>query len=299
MTAERALGQGGVVHGGARYEQRREERSWLSSRGTEGAYASTRYDLRCKAKVAGFEVAAHIASRHFSDVASLPFGQDLRRRVEALGRSVALPRGGLPLVLEPRVFAALLRDLAPHFAADRVAAGGFVAGRLGTRLARDRFVLADDPSLPSGLCSHPFDERGVPPARVTLVDDGVVRGLLHSPETARRAGTGPTGHVCCGELRPSNLVVRAGNRTRNMILADHPAYLVPDRLPAIDATTGRLRGEIPVVVVSAGQRAGAARARVDWDVAELLGAIAEMASDEERHDGADVPTALVVGLALG
>jgi predicted Zn-dependent protease len=297
-TAERALAQGGVVHAGVKYGQRREERAWLSTRGTEGAYASTRYDLRCKAKVAGAELVHHIASRHFSDIASLPFGQELRKRVESLGTAVTLPAGPLPVVLEPRVLADLVRDLAPHFAAERVAAGNFMSGRVGAAIGWSGLSLVDDPALPSGLFSHPFDERGVSPVRVTLVDDGVVRGLLHSPESARAAEARATGHTCCGETRPSNLVVRAGNRTRNMILAEHPAYLVPDRLPGIDRKTGRLRGEIPLVLGQASQRLGATKVKIDWHVADLLGALVELASDEERHVGVDAPTALVVGLQV-
>lgn len=296
--AERAFVQGGMRTKSLRYRQVREERAWMSTRGVEAHEAATRYEVAADVVVGDVEARHRIASRHFSDVASLPFGPELRRRVEPLTRAVALPTVPLPVVFEPRVVADLMRGLAPAFSAARVREGGFLAPLLGKRLASPLLHITDDAGLFGGLHTRAFDDRGVPPIAVTLLREGVVHGLFHDPESARGAGLRPTGHVTDAVLGPTNLIVRPGARTRNVILAELPAYLVLDRLPALDLVTGRLTGVVPVVVVEKGERIGAAKLEVDTDFARLLNGIREIAADQERVCDVDAPTTVFEAAAL-
>ena len=270
----------------------------MSTRGVEAHEAATRYEVAADVVAGDVEARHRIASRHFSDVASLPFGPELRRRVEPLTRSVALPGAPLPVVFEPRVVADLMRGLAPAFSAARVREGGFLAALLGKRLASPLLHLTDDAGLFGGLHTRAFDDRGVPPIAVTLLREGVVHGLFHDPESARGAGLRPTGHVTDGVLGPTNLIVRPGARTRNVILAELPAYLVLDRLPTLDLVTGRLTGVVPVVVVDKGERIGAAKLEIDTDFARLLNGIREIAADQERVCDVDAPTTVFEPTAL-
>ena len=236
-----------------------------------------------------------IASRHFSDVASLPFGPELRRRLEPLVRPASPPPPGLPVVLEPRVVAELARALAPAFSARAVGSGGFLGAWLGKRLAAPILHLTDDAGLFGGLHTRGFDDRGVPPIAVALLREGVVQGLYHDPESARTHALRPTGHVTDGELRPSNLIVRPGARTRNVILTDLRNYLALDRLPPADLATGLLEGVVPAVVVENGERVGSVRLPVRASFHGLLMGIREVASDQERACEVDAPTAVFEG----
>jgi len=192
----------------------------------------------------------------------------------------------------------LVRSFATACSATAVRGGGFLAGFLGRRLANPVLHITDDAGLFGGLYTRAFDDRGVPPIAVTLLKEGVVHGLYHDPETARAEGLRPTGHVTGGALTPTNLIVRPGSRTRNVILGELVTYLLLDRLPPIDTTTGRLDGEVPVVVVERGERVGSARVRMQISIAALFAAIQEIAADQERACEVDASTTIFSGAVL-
>lgn len=296
--AEKAFERSVATLTGLKYRQVRVVRAWLSSRGVEAEESATEYRVSAVA-VAGDVSARHIiASRHFSDVASLPFGTELRRRIESLLVSEPQPVVALPVLLDPRVTADLVRTIAPAFAADAVAQGSFIAHRLGQRLAAPTLHVTDDAGLFGGLHSHGFDERGVPPIAVALLKEGVVHGLYYDPESARAHALRPTGHVSGGRLRPANLTVRPGARTRNVILTEIGPHLVLDRLPPFDLHQGRWTGVVPVVVADRHERKGAFPLRLDIDAEALLGAIVELAGDQERCCEVDAPSAILDGRIL-
>ena len=295
--AERTFAPSGLPVHRLVYRQVREQRSWMSTRGMEAEAAATTYTLAAEVRAGGWEVHQAIASRHFSDVASLPFGTELRKRAEGLARTGTLPDENLPIVLEPRVVAELIRALAPAFAADR-AGECFLKEYLGKRLSTPAIHLTDDAGLTSGLLTRAFDDRGVPPIPVTLLKEGVVTGLYYDPEHARRVGLRPTGHVTDGQIRPSNLVVRPGGRTRNVILTELRSHLLLDRLPPFDLASGRFSGAVPVVHVRAGEPPTCASGRLDIHVGALLAAVVELAADQERSGEVDAPTAVLEGLTL-
>lgn len=291
--AERALDRAPFRYRGLRYTQERTRRSWASTRGTEAREQATRFLLEATAEVGELEVRHSIASRHFSDVASLPFGPDLRRRAESLAAEIRLPAEPLSVVLEPRVVAELARALAPAFAADRVRGDGFLRDWVGRPLADTSFHLTDDAGLFGGLCTRAFDDRGVPPIAVTLLREGVVHGFFHDPESARALGLRPTGHCTEGGLHPANLVVRPGSRTRNVILGELGRYFLLDRLPPLDPRTGRFTGVVPVVLGDHGERLGAGMVPFDFHVGEVLRAFRELAADQERANEVDSPSAVL------
>jgi PmbA protein len=73
-----------------------------------------------------------------------------------------------------------------------------LAGRIGEQVADPRFSITDDPLLDGRPGSRPFDDEGVPSARLPLVADGVLRGFVYDLETAARAGARSTGHGARG-----------------------------------------------------------------------------------------------------
>jgi len=294
-AAERGLSQGGTVLRRLQYEEVRERRSLVSTREVELAAAATTWTLAAEATLAATTLRHRIASRHFADVASLPFGLDLRRRLEGFVRAERLPDAALPAVLDPAGMASLMRGLAPAFVAPGLAAR-FLSGRLGRPLASPALHVTDDGGQASGLHTWPFDERGVVPFAVPLLKDGIPHSLYHDPESARAAGLRPTGHSRDGGLRPSNLVVRPGSRTRNVILGELVDHLVVDELPPLDLETGRIQGPCRVGVVRGGARAGGLVVHLDIDVGDLLARVVEVASDQERCQEVDTPTTIFAPL---
>jgi predicted Zn-dependent protease len=176
-----------------------------------------------------------------------------------------------------------------------VRGGNALAAHVGRRLSSVLHVN-DDAGLASGLYTAAFDDRGVPPIPVPILREGRVGSLYYDVEEARREGLRPTGHVRDGAVRPSNLIVRPGARTRNVILTELKHWVAPDRLPPLDLQSGRFVGDVPFLVVEDGERRGASTARVDLGIEQVLAAVEEVAADQERTCEVDAPTMVLAPL---
>jgi predicted Zn-dependent protease len=109
--------------------------------------------------------------------------------------------------LEPQVYRAVLEpyalaDLLQYFAWDSFGGLGlleersYFTGRLGEQVFDEKVSLWDDALDPRGLPKS-FDFEGVPKQRVTLVEQGVARGVVWDRRSAKRAGgdVQGTGHA--------------------------------------------------------------------------------------------------------
>lgn len=88
------------------------------------------------------------------------------------------------------------------------------SGRLGEKLFSEKLTILDDTNHPLS-CGMPFDFEGVPRQKVTLVENGIVKSVVHERKTAKMAGLESTGHSLpqpnsFGPV-PFNLVVEAGD----------------------------------------------------------------------------------------
>jgi PmbA protein len=124
-----------------------------------------------------------------------------REASEKAGRTRGAHRpepGVFRAVLEPYAFA----DLLQAFAYDAFGANGlleersYLAGRLGTRIVDEKISIADDPLDPEGM-PKAFDFEGMPKTRVSLIEQGVAKGVVWDRKSAARAGEGhkTTGHA--------------------------------------------------------------------------------------------------------
>ncbi len=69
----------------------------------------------------------------------------------------------------------------------------FLKGKLGERVMGENVTLWDDGSA-KDLIALPFDFEGVPRQKVTLIENGVARGLVYDTLTAQRENRTSTGH---------------------------------------------------------------------------------------------------------
>ena len=84
-----------------------------------------------------------------------------------------------------------------------------LAGKLGERIADQRFSLADNPLIDYASSSSKYDGEGIPHQVTPLIENGVVRNFLYDLDTAGRAGTKTTGHgIGCN---PTNLLFKEGD----------------------------------------------------------------------------------------
>jgi PmbA protein len=86
----------------------------------------------------------------------------------------------------------------------------FMAGRFGEQVTGPRFSLWDD-ALDARTLAIPFDVEGTPKQRVTLVEGGVAKGVVHDRQSARWFDTSSTGHAA--DPRRYTVGGHAGNLT--------------------------------------------------------------------------------------
>jgi PmbA protein len=129
-----------------------------------------------------------------------------------------LDAGVYAAVLEPYAFA----DLLDYFSHDSLGALGllerrsYLVDRIGRQIADESITIRDDPLDPHGL-PKAFDFEGTPKQPVSLIENGVARGVVWDRTTAARArnGASTTGHAGPVESRdwgplPYSLAVSPG-----------------------------------------------------------------------------------------
>ncbi|GAB4123636.1 MAG: metalloprotease PmbA [Sideroxydans sp.] len=197
---------------GASVNVHRSEFVLANSLGFVGGYASTRHSVGCVVIAGGQDTMQrdywYSTARHPADIL----------RVQEIGRLAAertvrrLAARQPPTLKCPVLFEApVAATLFGHFAA--AASGGnlyrgnsFLQGQLGQPVFSALVHVSDDPSLPRGLASSPFDEEGVRTQRREIVQGGVLGGYFLGSYSARKLNMQTTGNA--GGTH--NLIVRPG-----------------------------------------------------------------------------------------
>jgi predicted Zn-dependent protease len=108
-----------------------------------------------------------------------------------------------------------------------------LTGRLGQKLFGENIVVRDDVFHPL-QAGPPFDGEGFPRQRVTLVEKGIVKGVVYSRQTAHKMGAEPTGHSFplpteIGEA-PMNIVMEGGRASAEEMIRSTARGLLVTRL---------------------------------------------------------------------
>ena len=210
-----------------------------ASDGFEDAYRRTRFGLSV---VVVAEEGGGILQRDGWFTLSPEFR--LLEDAESVGREAArrcLRRLGwrkvetrqVPVVFSPEVAASFAGEVARACCGGALFRGAsFLADSLGEAVASHRLTLVDDPGIPGGLGSRPFDAEGARPARNAIFDGGALRSFLFdsyslrrlAAEAPARAAGGTPGNAVRGLGGPtgvgfSNLFVEAGTDAPEAILA--------------------------------------------------------------------------------
>lgn len=145
---------------------------------------------------------------------------------EAVGMLGGRPvkTGSFPVVFSPKVGAMLLSVLGRALTADAVQKGrSLFAGKIGEEVGSSLVTIVDDPLLPEGLESAPFDGEGVPTLTKNLIEGGFLKGYLYDTYTARKDGVMSTGNASRSfrstpEPAPSNLYLMPGGSSPDEIV---------------------------------------------------------------------------------
>jgi PmbA protein len=158
-------------------------------------------------------------------------GAEAGRLAKAAAYPVDGEPGEYPAILGPLVFADLACQVGRSASAFNVDAGlSFLGGKIGEKIASNRFGIADDATLKGSYGAFPFDAEGLPTRRTAIIDGGVLKSYLHNSSTAKKFGTQSTANAGLVAPHPFNLVVDAGDKTLEEMIrsVDKGIYLTND-----------------------------------------------------------------------
>jgi PmbA protein len=229
-----------------------EGRRWFAtSAGFFGAAGGSRHSL----SVAALAQDEHGMERDYdwdskTHIADMRAPEEIGARAGARAAERLSPRrvksGAAPVIFEKRLAPSLLGSLSGAINGAAIARGvSFLKDRLGEPVFAKGVNVIDDPHIRRGLASSPFDGEGVGAARLSVIDDGVLRTwLLNSAqarqlglETNGRAGRGTGGPPGSG---PTNLFLEAGGESLDALMARAGSGLIVTDMfgPQINPNTG-------------------------------------------------------------
>jgi PmbA protein len=232
--------------------------------------------------------------RRLRDVDVPPVGASAARGALRYLGGRSLPSGEMPVVLGPLAAAALIESVVSAASAESVQRRrSFLAGKLGRRIASEHLTVLDDGLVPAGIYSSPTDSEGVPRQRLTVIERGVLRCLLHNTYTAGKAGTRSNGHSAGAGCAPTNLRPVLGELSSEEIVAGVKRGLyVNSASVAPNASSGDVSAMVDFgLAIENGRLAGpVANVTIGGHVFELLAAIDAVSSDCREEPGCLLPT---------
>ena len=104
--------------------------------------------------------------------------------------------GNYHIILENGAMADILDTFSGIFSAENTQHDlSLLKGRVGETIASECVVLMDDPLMPYGDGSRPFDAEGVASKTKAVIENGVLKTLLHNLKTAEKDGVQTTGNA--------------------------------------------------------------------------------------------------------
>ncbi len=184
---------------------------YANSNGFMGGYPTTRHSASCTliaSSKAGMQrdywYSVARASEDLEDAESL--GRKAGQRTVARLDARRVPTGDHPVLFEAPIATGLIGALVNAVSGTALyRKASFLMGSLNTQVASACLNVIEDPFLPRGLASGPFDAEGVATVRREWVKDGVLQGYFLGSYSARKLGMSSTGNAGGNH----NLIVRS------------------------------------------------------------------------------------------
>ncbi|UOF02863.1 TldD/PmbA family protein [Bdellovibrio reynosensis] len=164
-------------------------------------------------------------ARSFDDIkVSEVTEKGVKKAVSRLN-ATKLTTGNYAVVIDRDQFSTVLQMIYSYFSAKQVDEGkSLFKGKLGQKIASDKFQLLDDPFEARGTATRPFDDEGAPSQKTVLFENGVLKNLLTNLEYAHKMNLPHTSHgrrspASQLEIAPTNLVVAKGTKSLQDLLA--------------------------------------------------------------------------------
>lgn len=217
--------------------------------------------------------------------------------------------GHYPVVLKRDVATSLLSAFSSVFSGDSALRKmTILADKEGQKVFGDNINILDDPFYEKAIIQSSFDDEGVPCNKKYLVENGIVKGLLHTLKTANFFGKAPTGNGqrAAGSItaRPTNLYLQEGSLSKDEIIATVENGIFITEVNGLHAGLNPISGDFNVqssgFVIKDGKLDRPITLFVlSGNFFELMNNVEEIGNDiEERFTGVACPTLKIKSLAV-
>jgi PmbA protein len=219
-----------------------------------------------------------------------------------------VPTGKYLVVFSPEAFLDLMGAFSNLFNAQSILDKQSLSTpeSLGTEIASPLLCLSDDALHPGNISAETFDGEGTPTRKVSLIENGVLSGFLHSSGTAKRMNAQPTGHANMGAkvtVGAHFYHIFAGapaEREYSLDTAENVIFI--DDLQALHAGVKALQGSFSLPfdgwMVNQGKWTSIESATVAGDFLEVLKSIVFVEKEEKVTPGGVCPRIWVDGLSI-
>lgn len=204
-----------------------------NSRGFRGGYASSRHSLSVS-PIAGkgrdmqrdYWYTSERDPARLADAAAV--GRYAAERSLARLKSRKIPTCEVPVLFESPLAAGLVGAYVQATSGGALyRKASFLMDSLGQQVTADHLSIEEDPFIPQGKGSAPFDDEGVCTQPRTVLKDGVVQTYFLSSYSARKLGLRTTGHAGGSHnLRLHSRLTQAGDDLPAMLRKLHRGLFV-------------------------------------------------------------------------
>lgn len=177
----------------------------------------------------------------------------VKRSLDGL-HATSIPSGKYRVVLHHDAMVSLLGVFNSIFSAESAQKGmSLLKGKLGETIAAPCVTITDDPLLPDGPNSRPFDAEGVASKAHVVVENGVFRTFLHNMKTACKDGVettgnaGKSGYASSVYVKPSNFFFAKGEKSFKELLSDMGDGLVITSVSGLHAGANAVSGDFSLL----------------------------------------------------
>jgi PmbA protein len=170
--------------------------------------------------------------RDFGAVSTKQISEKVVSRAKELLSPKRVESGKMPVILSKRISAGIFSIYLSSFYAENAQKGlSKLKGRIGEKIASEKFSLSSEPLLPDLPGSVLMDGEGFKTAPLGVVENGVFKSFLYNMESASKENRDSTGHGVRGFAGKAatcfmNAVVPLGGLSKNDMLALFPKCLL-------------------------------------------------------------------------
>ena len=177
----------------------------------------------------------------------------VKQAVDQLG-AAPIASGNVPVIIHNLAITALLEAFRGVFSADSAQRDlSLLKGKLGEPIAAPCVTLVDDPLLPDGLASRPFDAEGVPSAKHVVIERGMFKTFLHNLKTACKDGVASTGNAERSgyspnvRISPTNFFIQPGEKSLDELKHEMGTGLLLTEMSGLHAGLNTVSGDFSLL----------------------------------------------------